>query len=167
MFITNLISANLVPARIILYSSVVVGVFYSGYHVRSLSAEKQISDIKLEVVTANQKALEMQRELEQQKRLEVASIQEKYQRQLEDIQNEKSKVDDIIASIPAGGLWGDVEYNTCKLAATPATSGANGIRHCRLSAATAKRLSTIAYKADQNAAKLNECIAVLHNDRTK
>jgi membrane-associated HD superfamily phosphohydrolase len=148
-----------------MYAIIVTAVAYSGYHYRGLADAKQLNDLKQQIAAANLKAVTDAKQAEEQHVQALNQIQQNYQKQIQDIENEQRQISSVITStIPTSGLWVDVDYGTCKSSAPAATSGA-ATRHCRLSAGTATRLSTLAYKADQDAAELNECLKVINDDR--
>jgi hypothetical protein len=151
-------------------------VFFSGYHLRSLSAAKeltaqkadyeaQLSKIQLALATAKADAEAAARAIEQAHAKELSTIATKYEARIKGIKNENANVGIAISS---DGLWIDVQYSTCRKRSTEIGTGAsvyNGTTRCRLSDKAAQSLSALAYDADQVATQLQSAQEVIAEDR--
>ena len=154
----------------------VLSLFFAGYHLRSLSAERdlaeqelhyetQLSKIQVGLQKAKVDALESVRIIEANHSKEIDKISKQYETRLKVVQNERNNVG---IAIGADGLWIDIQLATCRKHSTGVGAGSgigNGDARCRLSEKAARALGTLAYDADQVTIQLDAAQEIIIEDR--
>lgn len=154
----------------------VLAIFFAGYHLRSLSAAKdlaeqelhyetQLSDIQVGLQKAKVDVLESVRIIEANHNKEIDRISQQYETRLKAVQNERNNFG---IAIGADGLWIDIQIATCRKYSTGIDAGSgigNGEARCRLSEKAARDLGTLAYEADQVTIQLGAAQEVIIEDR--